>query len=300
MEVYKGKGSLFMGVQIMKKIVCCLWSVCILTGCSQSKQEPLIAKKVPEINKQDLHNINTASLRRQFLQNPNKETKGNEYLYVIDKVELDGIDNYPLINNSSNEYYNWLTNYDIGKEINEHLYLNLQGDFAYELNQYFEDHYKTKTGGFVAQFIAGWVEHSNDILSLTVRNRNFAGDGMYKSQAIKVYNIDLNTNQPLTNEEVLSKFGLNFKQAQEIINKQLKKDHIGFCNNEYWNNCCYKKDITSMNGYYSPNLSSFISEDSILFVDVKNNLNMLIFVNAPEIAMYDGEVTNYYVIQLNK
>lgn len=285
----------------MKKKLFYLLFLGLLTGCGKWIQDPLVAKKMPKINNQNLHNIfKETSLTRQFLQHLNKETKENEYLYVIDKVELDGIDNYPLINNSSNEYYNWLTNYDIGKEINEHLYLNLQGEFANELNQYFEDHYKIKTGGFVAQFIAGWVEHSNDILSLTVRNRNFAGDGMYKSQSIKVYNIDLNTNQPLTNEEILSKFGLNFKQAQEIINKQLKKDHIGFCNNEYWNNCCYKEDITSMDGYYSRNLNPFISEDSILFIDVKNNLNMLIFVNTPEIAMYDGEITNYYVIELSK
>lgn len=94
----------------MKKIVCCWLSVCILTGCCQSIQEPLVAKKVLEINNQDLHNINIASLRRQFLQNPNKETKGNEYLYVLDKVELNGNDEYAMINNSTNEYYiyRWL------------------------------------------------------------------------------------------------------------------------------------------------------------------------------------------------
>lgn len=155
----------------MKKIVCCLLSVYILTGCSQSIQEPLVAKKVPEINNQDLHNISIASLRRQFLQNPNKETKGNEYLYVLNKVELNRYDEYAIINNSTNEYYNWITTYDTSKEIKEHLYLDLQGDFANELNRQFDEYFKIKAGGFTAQFIAGWAEQFDDILSLSVRKK---------------------------------------------------------------------------------------------------------------------------------
>lgn len=284
----------------MKKIACCLLSVCILTGCSQSKQEPLFAKKVPEINNQDLHNINIASLRRQFLQNPNKETKGNGYLYVLDKVELNGndeyVDEYAMINNSTSEYYNWLTNYDIGKEINEHLYLDLQGDFANELNQQFDEYFKIKAGGFVAQFIAGWVEHSNDILSLSVRKRTFAGE-LYKFQTIRVYNIDLTNNQPLTNEQLLSRYGLNFNQAQTIINQQLEKDHVDICvDGEVWENCCYDEEIYSMNQI----MLSSISNDSDLFIDEMGNLCMFVTVNNPTIAMYGGEATNYYVIQLNK
>ena len=45
-----------------------------------------------------------------------------------------------------------------------------------------------------------------------LRYRNFAGDGL-KDQLIKTYNIDLNTNQLLTNEEFLEKFNLNFEKA---------------------------------------------------------------------------------------
>lgn len=210
----------------MKKIVCCLLSVYILTGCSQSIQEPLVAKKVPEINNQDLHNISIASLRRQFLQNPNKETKGNEYLYVLNKVELNRYDEYAIINNSTNEYYNWITTYDTSKEIKEHLYLDLQGDFANELNRQFDEYFKIEPGSFTTLSISGWAEQFDDILSLSVRKRSFDGGGMYKFEAIIIYNIDLTDNQPLTNEQLLSRYGLDFKQAQTIINQQLEKDHI--------------------------------------------------------------------------
>lgn len=280
----------------MKKIVCCLLSVYLLTGCSQLKQDPLVAQKIPEINNQDLHNIKEASLRRQFLQNPNKETKGNEYLYVLDKVELNRYDEYALINNSTNEYYNWITTYDTSKEIKEHLYLDLQGDFANELNQQFDEFFKIETGGFTTLSISGWAEQFDDILSLSVRKRSFAGGGMYKSEAILIYNIDLTDNQPLTNEQLLSRYGLDFKQAQTIINQQLEKDHIDICSDEVRENCCYDEEIYSM----YPIIISSITNDSKLFIDEKGNLCMFFTVINPTIAMYDGEVTNYYVIQLTK
>lgn len=280
----------------MKKNLFYLLLLSLLAGCNQWTQEPLVAKKILKINNQDLHNISVASLRRQFLQNSNKETKGNKYLYVLNKVELNGNDEYPMINNSTSEYYNWLTNYDTGKEINEHLYLDLQGDFANELNQQFDEFFKIEPGGFTAQFIAGWAEQFDDILSLSVRKRTFASGGMYKLEMIRVYNIDLKNNQPLTNEQLLSRYGLNFNQAQIIINQQLEKDHVDICSDEVQENCCYDEEIYSMNQI----MISSISNNSDLFIDEKGNLCMFITVNNPTIAMYGGEKTNYYVIQLSK
>lgn len=281
----------------MKKRLFYLLLLGLLTGCNQWTQEPLVAKKIPKINDQDLHNINIASLRRQFLQNPNKETKGSEYLYVLDKVELNRYDEYALINNSTNEYYNWITTYDTSKEIKEHLYLDLQGDFANELNQQFDEFFKIETGGFTTLSISGWAEQFDDILSLSVRKRSFAGGGMYKSEAILIYNIDLTDNQPLTNEQLLSRYGLDFKQAQTIINQQLKRDHVDICiDGEVWENCCYDEEIYSM----YPIIISSISNDSKLFINEKGDLFMFVTVINPTIAMYDGEVTNYYVIQLSE
>lgn len=50
----------------------------------------------------------------------------------------------------------------------------------------------------------------------------------------------------------------------------------------------------------NPIIISSITNDSKLFIDEKGNLCMFFTVINPTIAMYGGEVTNYYVIQLNK
>lgn len=63
-----------------------------------------------------------------------------------------------------------------------------------------------------------------------------------------------------------------------------------------WENCCYDEEIYSMNQI----MISSISNDSDLFIDEKGNLFMFVTVINPTIAIYGGEVTNYYVIQLNK
>ena len=84
-----------------------------------------------------------------------------EYLSVIETYETkEIIDEYPIINNSINDYYNWLTNFDIGKEASEHLHINLEGNFPDQINQFFDEYYKKiEEKNFVVQFIAGWEEN---------------------------------------------------------------------------------------------------------------------------------------------
>lgn len=279
----------------MKKYLCCLLALALFSGCDT---------RMPD--KQEIGN--SALIEEIHGNNMEEEIK---YLSILETYETkEIIDEYPIVNDSTNDYYNWLTNHDVSNEESEHLHLNLEGDFPNQINQFFDEYYKKiEEGGFVAQFIAGWEENFEDILSLTLRYRYFAGGGvgLYKSQSIKIYNIDLNTNQPLTNEELLEKFNLDFEKAQEIIDQQLEKNNIYPCSSGDISHCYFSKenyinaDLREGDHPLSvkSNLYKEITEESALFVDGQGNLNMMIRIRNLDISLFDGKPMEYYFIQLN-
>lgn len=242
----------------------------------------------------------TDTINKSMDNEPNEiiyTDRKDTYLLVLEEhgFEDDYVDENAIINQSTNAYYNWLTNYDLGEDKNELLYLDLEGQLADELNQEFDEiYYKGKeTGGFAVMWIAGWEEIYQDILSITVRTRSFAGE-FYKLQNVKVYNIDLTTHQLFSNQELLGLYGLDYETAQQVIDEQLEKDQITVCSETDFSNCYYIEYESGMN----PLLVSRISDTSFLFIDEQGNLNMLMSISYPKIAMYDGEVNHYYVITL--
>lgn len=241
-------------VNVMKKIIMCLLSIGLMTGCVNQEKE---------------------------------------YLSVLEIQEMGlPVDRYASINNSTSDYYNWLTNFDLSQDICEHLHLNLEGEAADQLNQYFDEYYKKlEEKTFAVQFIAGWEETFEDILCLTVRKRTSASGDMYKMQWIESYNIDLETGQLLTNEELLKRFGLDFDTAQSIIDAQLEEEGI---------------DVMKENEIIlskSDNMKLKISNDSFLTIDEHGNLYIIVNIHTKEFSMFDSypdvDFLRYYFIKLN-
>lgn len=236
-----------------------------------------------------------------YTESTGKIYEDKEYLVIKKKEYLgdEGLSEYSTFNYSDSELYNWLTTFDLGNQINEHLYLNLNGEFADELNSYFAEYNEMAPGGFVSSKLAGWQETNDDILSVILRMRS-SGNGQV-FQGLQVYNIDLETNKPLTNIQLLEKFGYTVEQAQLEVYKQLEDFGVQSCihgeDENLLENCYYKDQVGDITFLYSIYLNSYITNDSVLFINEYDELNMIVYVSNPEVQFYNGNKENYFIIK---
>ena len=200
---------------------------------------------------------------------------------------------------SSNEFLNWISNFDGTKEKTEHLHVNLPGAYAAELNRFFDEYFNSEIGNFGWQTISGWSESTQDVLSIVIRTRSSTPDGFYKGQWLETHAIDLKTYLPLTNEQLLERYDSDFEQAQNKIDDYLKHENIPLCEENTEGICHYESIFKS---WISKNLSSIISDDSVLFLDDQGKLNMLIYVeyrNINENPLMNEKLTNFLIIPLS-
>ena len=303
----------------MKKILMCLLSLGLITGCAQQVQEqpeePSVVEEPSKDNESitiesddngenEIENSKDTELPEGYYSITIPKNERPEYLYateIIGRNLIDITDDHAFKYNSSNDFLNWVANFDATIEKTEHLHLDLPGAYADELNQYFDELFYSEVGRFAWQTVSGWSESTQDVLSIVIRRRSSTQDGSYKGQWLEAYNIDFNTYSPLTNEQLLEMYGLDFETAQSIINNDLEQANILPCKEEISNICHYSSSEELDKVWIALHLSSSISNDSIVFIDNQGHLNMLIYVdyrNLNRQAYYNEEVSNFYMIEL--
>lgn len=290
----------------MKKKIYLLLILSMVFGCSSSR----IDSEKKDENEQEFIDVeHIGDKEKDFIRvlpedysiTVVPESEYKQYFYTTEIIKRENtkfIDENIWKYNSNNDFLNWISNFDALNEKREHLHLDLLGNDADRLNQYFDDFFNLELGDFVCQTIAGWSEISNDLISIVIRTRYFSSDGFYKSQNLETYTFDLNDQVQVTNRQLLEKYGLTFEQAQNIVDNHLKMENILLCE-EGVENICYYKNFNMQ--WLSNNLSSVVAEDSILFIDENGHLNMLIYVdykNLNENSLTNEEISNFYVIQL--
>ena len=201
------------------------------------------------------------------------------------------------VNNSTNDYYNWLTSFAFDKDgPRENVVINLQGEQIEAIN-----HLTTKYFNLdkPAVFLTARYNVANDVLSVVLWKEDNSISLMYGHLGRPSFiNIDLRTNLVMSVEELLERFGTNMEQAQQTVNDNLKRLGINDCNSqEEYYNCAFSNTVNEPLAFRWT--GSSVNEISQLFIDDGGNLRMYIYLYGEETYnQYGGEKHNILLMDV--
>ena len=219
-----------------------------------------------------------------------------DYVYVSESAAGEDIyfveDRVYFINNSSNDYYNWLTSFAFDKNgPRENVVINLQGEQIEAINNLTNEFYHLEKS---AVFLTARYNVANDVLSVALWKQPNGIALSYSYLGIPNFiNIDLRTNLAMSNEQLLERFGISQEQAQKNINENIERLGIEDCNvlshnRQEINNCACSKPDELANS--NPTAGYILSDISNLFIDDEGNLRMFIYLYGEETYnQYGGE-----------
>lgn len=221
---------------------------------------------------------------------------------VIDEIRYN---NGAIKNDSYNGHYihdsdyqllNWIFTDDVENFCIKNFQLNLKGEDVSEINQDFLDRYNSYFSineGFPSHSFDSYFYCYENFCTLITRNSSVAYPGAFH---LEFYNIDKKQEQILTNEELISLFGMEEKELEELLNVKLEQLGISFCDVDSKDNCAYQTSYSFFNPPYYP---AQICEDSVLYVNENGKLEIIVYVENPTINPYHGSYPTYLVpIQL--
>ena len=224
-----------------------------------------------------------------------------DYVYVSESAAGEDIyfveDRVYFINNSTNDYYNWLTSFAFDKDgPRENVVINLQGEQIEAINHLTNKYFNLDKP---AVFLTARYNVANDVLSVVLWKEDNSISLMYGHLGRPSFiNIDLRTNLVMSVEKLLERFGTNIEQAQQTVNDNLKRLGINDCNSqEERYNCAYSNPADQ--AYTFPETGSSVNEISQLFIDDDGNLRMYINLYGEETYnQYGGEMHNILLMDV--
>ena len=224
-----------------------------------------------------------------------------DYVYVSESAAGEDIyfveDRVYFINNSTNDYYNWLTSFAFDKDgPRENVVINLQGEQIEAINHLTNKYFNLDKP---AVFLTARYNVANDVLSVVLWKEDNSISLMYGHLGRPSFiNIDLRTNLVMSVEELLERFGTNMEQAQQTVNDNLKRLGINDCNSqEERYNCAYSNPADQ--AYTFLGTGSSINAISNLFIDDDGNLRMYIHLYGEETYnQYGGEMHNILLMDV--
>lgn len=283
----------------------------IVAGCAQAPAEADKPEEPPVVDQPDKEDtgdfvlstftmFEISKIAEKYLDAIGKKDADSPYL-ITKEVKQSTNENLSdiILNSSSSELFNWMTSIDLNSYYNEHLVLNLKGEFADYFNQCLERFFKPTEKEFVSRSIAGKTEETNEILSVILRFRTSASGNTNINQTITSYNFDLSSNKPITNHKLLMKYGFTLEEAQKIVYNQLAEAGILPYTETNNSNTYFSEPFDGMNMHmlYSSKLCAEINEDSVFYLNDEGKLNMLIFINDSSHIEYQGNITNYFIVK---
>ena len=224
-----------------------------------------------------------------------------DYVYVSESAAGEDIyfveDRVYFINNSTNDYYNWLTSFAFDKDgPRENVVINLQGEQIEAINHLTNKYFNLDKP---AVFLTARYNVANDVLSVALWKQDNGIALSYNYLGMPSFiNIDLRTNLVMSVEKLLERFGTNIEQAQQTVNDNLKRLGINDCNSqEERYNCAYSNPADQ--AYTFPETGSSVNEISQLFIDDDGNLRMYINLYGEETYnQYGGEMHNILLLDV--
>ena len=200
------------------------------------------------------------------------------------------------VNNSTNDYYNWLTSFAFDKDgPRENVVINLQGEQIEAINHLTNKYFNLDKP---AVFLTARYNVANDVLSVVLWKEDNSISLMYGHLGRPSFiNIDLRTNLVMSVEELLERFGTNMEQAQQTVNDNLKRLGINDCNSqEEYYNCAFSNTVNEPLAFRWT--GSSVNEISQLFID-DGNLRMYIYLYGEETYnQYGGEKHNILLMDV--
>lgn len=314
-----------------KKIILCLCLLCLLTSCfdsgftkvaksfGQHSEEVLLAPAYRSYNavyKKLYHKTKDAIMMAAKNTEPftGKVDPDKEYVYSIES-QTSHISDDKTMNQyavTDDEFYNWLHTKNVTEAHYDLIHLNLKGDTAVLINDYFDEFYKTCTHQLDQDMnYRYFVDNEHDVLSLVMRQG--ITSYFYYSLHRKVYNIDLRTNKLMTNEEMLERYGLDKEQTQQHVFDQLNDLGFRLCNVDEIDVCeANKKDypekkVCSENCYTSDDYTTqyFQKEHSAqieqggLFTMGDGKLRMIVEIENAQIQLPGVEHVKFVLVDIN-
>ena len=201
------------------------------------------------------------------------------------------------VNNSTNDYYNWLTSFAFDKDgPRENVVINLQGEQIEAINHLTNKYFNLDKS---AVFLTARYNVANDVLSVVLWKEDNSISLMYGHLGRPSFiNIDLRTNLVMSVEELLERFGTNMEQAQQTVNDNLKRLGINDCNSqEEYYNCAFSNTVNEPLAFRWT--GSSVNEISQLFIDDDGNLRMYIYLYGEETYnQYGGEKHNILLMDV--
>ena len=201
------------------------------------------------------------------------------------------------VNNSTNDYYNWLTSFAFDKDgPRENVVINLQGEQIEAINHLTNKYFNLDKP---AVFLTARYNVANDVLSVVLWKEDNSISLMYGHLGRPSFiNIDLRTNLVMSVEELLERFGTNMEQAQQTVNDNLKRLGINDCNSqEEYYNCAFSNTVNEPLAFRWT--GSSVNEISQLFIDDDGNLRMYIYLYGEETYnQYGGEKHNILLMDV--
>ena len=224
-----------------------------------------------------------------------------DYVYVSESAAGEDIyfveDRVYFINNSTNDYYNWLTSFAFDKDgPRENVVINLQGEQIEAINHLTNKYFNLDKP---AVFLTARYNVANDVLSVVLWKEDNSISLMYGHLGRPSFiNIDLRTNLVMSVEELLERFGTNMEQAQQTVNDNLKRLGINDCNSqEEYYNCAFSNTVNEPLAFRWT--GSSVNEISQLFIDDDGNLRMYINLYGEETYnQYGGEMHNILLMDV--
>lgn len=196
-------------------------------------------------------------------------------------------------NHSDSKLFNWITESDCEHVIVKDFQLNAIDEAIDEINANFKELFEifkaTNESGHTTHVFDSYFYCIDNFCTLITKN---ARVDFYKSCYLDIYNINKETKTILSNDELIDMYGMEKEEVVEILHQKMLEMGIQQCRtDETIKNCYFKSE-----NFMLPE----ISENSKLYVNELGELEILIFVFNPDIAPYNGEVSNYIPISLTK
>lgn len=272
----------------MKKIMLCLLSLGLISGCVQQEQTeepPVVVDPIKDDEQNTIEYVKKVDDEKDYiylLKIKHTTSDDSEYRTLTEDYVFADFDLTNLVQ--------WMAVYYSPDPIYEQIVVNMDSKDALELNQYFDDIYQEENQSSLYNEYRWFI--SDDILMIYQKSGTFMPYAGQSSAFHKAYYFDLNTGKMLSNDNLLEQFSIQKEDIDNIILEYAIENQLGYAVQTLGDPIPYE-ELDASNGRIMPsneylleqelNISSTgytYNDSSVLYIE-DNHLYLLVGVITP-------------------
>lgn len=272
----------------MKKIMLCLLSLGLISGCVQQEQTeepPVVVDPIKDDEQNTIEYVKKVDDEKDYiylLKIKHTTSDDSEYRTLTEDYVFADFDLTNLVQ--------WMAVYYSPDPIYEQIVVNMDSKDALELNQYFDDIYQEENQSSLYNEYRWFI--SDDILMIYQKSGTFMPYAGQASAFHKAYYFDLNTGKMLSNDNLLEQFSIQKEDIDNIILEYAIENQLGYAVQTLGDPIPHE-ELDASNGRIMPsneylleqelNISSTgytYNDSSVLYIE-DNHLYLLVGVITP-------------------